>query len=96
MQHAHQLAQQSPQGAKQAEGEDGEADDAMAEIPAESAADFMHRMDQFVNVAIAMARQQGRGNDEYKDGLVYEERKRVLAEFVKAAQGWKKCTRCNA
>lgn len=56
----------------------------------------MVRMDNFVEQAMQYARAKGLGKDEYKDGLVYEERKRVLADFVRAAQGWKRCSRCQA
>jgi DNA-directed RNA polymerase I subunit RPA1 len=94
VQQAHQVGEQSPAAAKVAGDEEG--DEAAADIPAERAAEFVVRIEQFVAQALDYARKMGRTSDEYKDGLVYEERKRVLAEFIKAAQGWKRCSRCQA
>lgn len=97
--HAHHIAQLSPNPERNpGDAEDGEQGDAAGEndIPAESAAEFIQRMENFTNQAIALFHREGRTRDDYKDGIVYEERKRVLHEFVKLAQGWKRCTRCNA
>lgn len=66
------------------------------EIAAETAAEFIVRLENFTNAALAMGRKKGAGKDDYKDGLVYEERKMLLAEFVKACVQYKKCARCNA
>lgn len=68
----------------------------VANTTAESAAEFIDRIEQFCSIALKQARRAGRGRDDYKDGLVYEERKRLFADFIKAAQNYKRCYRCDA
>jgi DNA-directed RNA polymerase I subunit RPA1 len=56
----------------------------------------MIRIDKFTETALRQARGDKRFRDNYKDGLVYEERKKLLAEFARKSAEWKKCTRCLA
>lgn len=96
---AHIVGQQSmtggsnsKPGAKDSEGEEDEE-----EVPAETAEEFIKRIETFTMDALVRARQSGAGGkDDYKDGLVYEERKSILSEFVKACAGWKRCMSCHA
>lgn len=93
---AHQVGQQSPFAGKTAGTEEEDGDEAGQDVPAERAAEFIVRIEQFVATALEHSRRLGQTSDDYKDGLVYEERKRVMNEFIKAAQGWKRCSRCQA
>lgn len=65
-----------------------------AAIPKETAAEFVVRMEEYVKYQLHIAKKRGGVKDEYKDGLVYEERKRVLHDFGR--KGWVKCARCTA
>jgi DNA-directed RNA polymerase I subunit RPA1 len=65
-------------------------------MPAQSAAEFMVRIQQFVKHHISLAKRSGGIKDEYKDGLVYEERKATLHQALSAAKKSKKCLRCSA
>jgi DNA-directed RNA polymerase I subunit RPA1 len=65
-------------------------------IAADDAAEIMIRIDKFTETALRQARADKRSRDNYKDGLVYEERKKLLAEFARKSAEWKKCTRCLA
>jgi DNA-directed RNA polymerase I subunit RPA1 len=71
----------------------GDEGAAVARIAAEDAAEIMIRIDNFTDTAL---RQAKKSRDGYKDGLVFEERRKVLAEFAKKSAEWKKCTRCLA
>ncbi|WVR06374.1 hypothetical protein IAU60_003405 [Kwoniella sp. DSM 27419] len=65
-------------------------------ISKENAAELIVRVDAYVSAQLEAARKSGTssGRDSYKDGLVFEERKRLLAEFSK--KNWAKCSRCSA
>jgi len=77
-----------------ASGEAADEETIAAAIPAETAAEFIVRMEGYVKHHLHSAKKRGGVKDEYKDGLVYEERKRVLHDFGRKA--WGKCTRCSA
>ncbi|KAL0255697.1 hypothetical protein I308_100504 [Cryptococcus tetragattii IND107] len=87
---------------KDNEDEDAEGDvdmDAPAPQTIESAAEFMVRIGAYVQHHLKLARQNAGGKDNkvedgYKDGLVFEERKKLLHEFGKKI--WNRCTRCTA
>lgn len=97
---AHDVGRQSPSGSSEAQNNADDIEDQgeeTAEIPAETAAQFVKRLVAFTDNALAQARRTGAGGkDDYKDGLVYEERKALLSTFVKALVGWKRCQRCQA
>ncbi len=76
------------------DGELPDTDAIATALPAETAAEFVVRMEEYVRYQLKMAKKRGGVKDEYKDGLVYEERKRVLHEFGK--KNWGRCTRCTA
>lgn len=84
------------------EDEDAEGDvdmDAPAPQTIESAAEFMVRIEAYVYHHLKLAKQNAGGSDSkvedgYKDGLVFEERKKLLHEFGKKI--WNRCTRCTA
>jgi hypothetical protein len=65
-------------------------------MPAQNAAEFIVRIDKFVKHHLALAKKRGGVKDEYKDGLVYEERKATLQQALVAAKKPKKCLRCAA
>lgn len=65
-------------------------------MPAQSAAEFIVRIEQFVRHHLSLAKKRGGVKDEYKDGLVYEERKATLHQALSAAKKSKKCLRCAA
>lgn len=54
----------------------------------ESSEEFQQRVDLFVKIHLCRA--SGSKRDQYKDGLVYQARKELITEFLKAA-GLKKC-----
>ncbi|WVO12596.1 hypothetical protein L204_100201 [Cryptococcus depauperatus] len=63
----------------------------------ESAANFMVRIEAYVSHRLKTAKQNAsniRMEDGYKDGLVFEERKKLLHEFGKKI--WNRCSRCSA
>lgn len=60
-------------------GEDEDEED----VVAESLADFEKRVNLFVTIHLARA-PPGSGRDNYKDGMVYNARKELIAEFTKA------------
>jgi DNA-directed RNA polymerase I subunit RPA1 len=92
--HMFSLSTRDPKEAAQ-DAEEG--DETRNGEPSESAAERLIRMEGFVKHALSQARKRGIGNDSYKDGLVYEERKRVVAEFyAMATKTWRRCTRCKA
>ncbi|KAL7423169.1 hypothetical protein Q5752_002469 [Cryptotrichosporon argae] len=62
-------------------------------VPAEGAAEFIIRLESYVKTVLRAKHKRG-AKDEYKDGLVFEERKRVLGEFSKKLYG--KCFHCQA
>lgn len=66
-----------------------------ADADAESEERFIERVEAFVKQALAEAKGLGSSSrDAYKDDLVYNERKKVIAEFSK--RGYKKCHSCKA
>jgi DNA-directed RNA polymerase I subunit RPA1 len=64
------------------------------EKEAESEESYIKRMEDFVRSAIRAGGKQAENRDQYKDGLVFEERKKVIGEFAK--KGYKKCQKCKA
>lgn len=66
--------------------------------PEETIDQYKHRLDTWVSVCLQRAEEAGMGygRDEYKkSGIVYDKRKRVIAEFIKSLTK-KKCDRCGA
>ncbi|KAK6908242.1 hypothetical protein I203_102243 [Kwoniella mangroviensis CBS 8507] len=65
-------------------------------ISRENAAELIVRVDAYVSATLEAAKKVSNGStrDAYKDGLVFEERKRLLSEFAK--KNWAKCNRCSA
>ena len=78
-------------GADDDEGNDKEEKD---EKEAETEAHYIARLEDFVRDCIRKGGKAAEGRDSYKDGLVYEERKKVISEFAK--KGYKKCQKCKA
>ena len=94
---AHQVASLVPTaGRSKADSDDEEGGEGGGSIPAETAAEVMVRINKYVEASLKIAKRQGKGKDEYKDGLVFEERQKVLAEFARQSSQWKKCSRCLA
>ena len=75
---------------------DGEEDSKpeKEEREAENEEHYIARLEDFVRDAIRRGGKAAEGRDSYKDGLVYDERKRVISEFAK--KGYKKCQKCKA
>lgn len=72
------------------DAEEGES----TEEVAETVAQYKHRLDTWVSVCLSRSKEQGR--DEYKkSGIVYDRRKKVIAEFLKSLNK-KKCGMCGA
>lgn len=71
-----QLSFRSGKNAKDEEGEDEEGADA----DEESLGDFEKKVNLFV--AITLFKEPNARRDHYKDGLVFNERKKVFAEFL--------------
>ncbi|SCV71244.1 BQ2448_2832 [Microbotryum intermedium] len=80
--------------------EPGQVDPDDEDSQVESIEDFGIRLKTFVARAIKRATKidpSSTTRDEYKkSGTVYDQRKKVIAEFVKLLAGKKKCTRCGA
>lgn len=72
----------------------GDGDDDAEDRPEESEADYIERIEDYVKDAITQAGGLAVSRDSYKDGLVYDERRKVISEFGK--KGYKKCNRCKA
>lgn len=88
------LAGEKPQKSaaeKEAEPTETELEKADQEIETEER--FIERVEDFVKKALAEAA-SSKSRDAYKDDLVYNERKKVIAEFSK--KGYKKCQSCKA
>lgn len=67
------------------EGEEEEDEETVTE---ESVADFSRRVNMYV--ALSMRMHPERSRDQYKDEMVYQARKNLIAEFL-AATALKKC-----
>lgn len=82
------------------DGDTGEAprEAAAAAIAPERAAEYVIRLNEFVKNKLKRAEKRGIGKDEYKDGLVYQERKQVLGGVLKTGgRPWnRRCARCLA
>lgn len=68
-------------------------------IDPETAADFIVKLQKYVKVQLHRAAKKGSGvKDEYKDGLVYTERRALLDDVLRVQQRpWRvKCSRCYA
>ncbi|KDE04774.1 hypothetical protein MVLG_04828 [Microbotryum lychnidis-dioicae p1A1 Lamole] len=80
--------------------EPGQVEPDEEENEVESIEDFGIRLKTFVARAIKRATKldpSSTTRDEYKrSGTVYDQRKKVMAEFIKLLAGKKKCTRCGA
>lgn len=72
---------------------DDEEDAVDASLPAESAAEFILRMEQYVKAVLKQAKKK-HVRDDYKDDLVFQERRRVLNEFGRKA--YARCSHCTA
>ncbi|WOO77423.1 DNA-directed RNA polymerase I subunit rpa1 [Vanrija pseudolonga] len=94
LEESHYVANFRPQtGDRGAAAEDAEEEDADVSVPAETAAEFILRMELYVKTVLK-AKKARDNRDDYKDGLVFEERRRVLNEFGKKI--WSKCSHCQA
>jgi hypothetical protein len=60
----------------------------------ESAEEFETRIRNFVKMSIARASSSKR--DHYKDSLVYQARKEVITEFMRAIVARKQCLNCHS
>lgn len=70
------------------EGEDASDDDKDPDIPDEAPHEFIARLNLYV--AIHLSRSPTSTRDSYKDGLIYQTRKDLINEFLKACIS-KKC-----
>ncbi|CAK9780803.1 beta and beta-prime subunits of DNA dependent RNA-polymerase [Cutaneotrichosporon oleaginosum] len=93
LEEAHYVAHLAPNAGASKGDEEGEADDADANVSAESAAEFILRIETYVKQVLKLRKKKDE-RDAYKDGLVYEERRRVLQEFGKKI--WNRCSHCQA
>jgi DNA-directed RNA polymerase I subunit RPA1 len=62
---------------------------------AQAASEWIVQIEDYTDTQLAAARKRGVGRDSYKDGLVFEERRKTLRDFFNLARP-KKCTRCKA
>ena len=69
-----------------------------AAIASETAGEYIVKLGQFVKNTLKEVRKRGIRQDDYKDGLVYQERKETLdGVFRTGGRSWmRKCTRCHA
>ena len=67
-------------------------------VPPQTAAEYIVRIRGFVKTSLHVAKKKGIGRYDYKDGLVFQERREVLdGVFKTAGRPWRgRCTRCNA
>lgn len=77
---------------KDGKGKGGDEDEDEDEV--ESVDDFEARINGYVEGHLQRASTSKR--DHYKDGLVYQARKDVINELLKAALARKKCLNCDA
>ncbi|ORY24297.1 putative DNA-directed RNA polymerase I 190 kDa polypeptide [Naematelia encephala] len=71
---------------------------AAAQLSAQTAAEYILRIENFTKHALSIAKRKGTGKDAYKEGLVFEERKQVMHETLAASgKPWaRRCLRCQA
>ncbi|BEI90820.1 uncharacterized protein CcaverHIS019_0308900 [Cutaneotrichosporon cavernicola] len=95
LEEAHYVVHLAPSASASKQAEDGDPtdEDADADVSAESAAEFILRIETYVKQVIKHKKKKNE-RDAYKDGLVYEERRRVLQEFGKKI--WNRCSHCQA
>ena len=70
-----------------------------APAPMETANDHIAKLDNYVKFQLHDAKKRGIVRDDYRNGVVYEERRALLEEVLKGpiSQAWKKkCSRCQA
>lgn len=69
-----------------------------ATIDPQTAADFIVKLQKYVKGQLHRAAKRGGTKDEYKDGLVYTERRALLDEVLRVQQRpWRvRCSRCLA
>jgi hypothetical protein len=84
---AKMLDEVNLQESRKGEGEDEDED-------GESIEEFEARLHKFVQGNLQRASSSKR--DHYKDDLVYQARKEVIVEFMRAVVSRKKCANCNA
>ena len=67
-------------------------------VDAKTAAEAIERLKAYVAHELSRARKRGGKKDDYKDGLVYTERRVLLDDVLKVQQRpWRvKCSRCGA
>ena len=80
------------------EGDGTERETQGGQVAPQNAAEHIIKVDKYVKGALAMAKKQAIGKDEYKDGLVFEERRALLdGVFKQTGRPWaRKCSRCHA
>lgn len=95
LEEAHYVANFHPVTKDKGSKEEGDPteEDMDSAVPAETAAEFILRMEEYVK-AVLKHKKKKHVRDDYKDGLVFEERKRVLHEFGKKL--WARCSHCQA
>jgi DNA-directed RNA polymerase I subunit RPA1 len=95
LEEAHYVAHLAPTGSASKRTEEGDAveEDDDADVSAESAAEFILRMDTYVKQVLKHKKKQN-VRDAYKDVLVYKERQDVIKEFSKKI--WNRCSHCQA
>ena len=80
-------------GPEDDEGNDGEP----SRVDLEPMEDKLARMDAFVKHAIRVASKRAAADNERKNSMVYEERRRVISEFyASASKHSRRCRRCRA
>ena len=70
-----------------------------AAVPLETAKDHIAKLQNYVKFHLHNAKKRGLVRDNYRNGVVYEERKTVLEEVLKgeSSRAWRnKCSRCQA
>ena len=68
-------------------------------VPVETAAEHIVKLEDYVRYKLHQANKRGGGKDDYRDGVVYEERRALLEEVLKgdSSRSWRtKCSRCRA
>ena len=79
-------------------GEQDESGGGSFPVMPQVAGEYIAKVEAFVKDALRKARKQGVGRNDYKDGLVYQERREILnAFFMIGGRSWlRRCARCTA
>ncbi|ORX40060.1 hypothetical protein BD324DRAFT_254113 [Kockovaella imperatae] len=96
---SHDVAHLMPKTQQADEDEEGGGGGGATMVPVETAAEHIVKLDDFVRYALHQAKKHGAEKDNYRDGVVYEERRALLEEVLKgdSSRSWRtKCSRCRA